>query len=192
MIGRTHDAAAFTALGVLFVIIAPQDLSLATIILALLANQIGGITPDIDQPTAPFWRNLPVGAFFGKIFGRLLGGHRFLTHSLIGVALMGYLAHMLLLFLQPIMGSVDTEIVWWAFIIGILSHLLMDTFTKEGVPWFLPIPYKVGIPPVRAWRITTDKKFENWVVFPGILLFNCWFYFAHYGEVVALLRQITY
>jgi len=192
MIARTHDIAAITALGIIFILLPPQALSLATIIIAILANLIGGITPDIDQPTAPFWRNLPIGRFFGRIFGRVMGGHRFITHSLIGVGLIAYLVHLLLQFLQPIMGSVNSEVVWWAFVIGILSHLVMDTFTKEGVPWLLPIPIKIGIPPVRAWRITTDKKLENWVVFPGLLVFNAWFYFHYYEEVVSLLRHITY
>jgi inner membrane protein len=192
MIGRTHDLASITALGVIFVLVAPQSLSLATIIIAILANLIGGITPDIDQPTAPFWRNLPIGSYFGRIFGRLLGGHRFITHSIVGIVLIGYLAHLFLEFIRPITGTVNLEIVWWSFMIGIVSHLIMDTFTKEGVPWFLPIPIKIGIPPVRAWRITTDKKVENFVVFPALLLFNCWFYFQNYEQVVSLLRHITY
>ena len=191
MIARTHDLAAITALGIVFVLLPPQSLSLATLIIAVLANLLGGITPDIDQPTAPLWRNLPIGSFFGRIFGKLLGGHRFFTHSIIGVAAIAYLAHLLLLFLQPIMGSVNIDVVWWAFVIGILSHLVMDTFTKEGVPWLLPIPIKFGIPPVRAWRITTDKKIENWIIFPGLLLFNCWFYFLYYDRVIELLRSVT-
>lgn len=192
MIARTHDVAAFTALGVIFVLLPPQTLSLATVIIAILANLIGGVTPDIDQPTAPLWRNLPVGKFFGRIFDKLLGGHRFFTHSIIGVVIIAYLAHLLLVFLKPIMGTVNIDIVWWAFLIGILSHLVMDTFTKEGVPWLLPIPYKFGIPPVKAWRITTDKKFENWIIFPGLLAFNAWFYFVHYDQVLALLQNIAH
>ncbi len=90
MTARTHDLAAITLLGVVFLSQPGRPLRLSTAILALLANLIGGITPDIDQPTAPFWRNLPVGKYFGKVFGALNGGHRFLTHSLIGVALLGF------------------------------------------------------------------------------------------------------
>jgi membrane-bound metal-dependent hydrolase YbcI (DUF457 family) len=189
MIARTHDLAAITALGAVFLLLPVQTMSLATVIIAIFANLIGGITPDIDQPTAPFWRNLPVGKYFGKIFGRLLGGHRFFTHSLLGVALFGFLTHLLLTFLQPIMGSVNIDIVWWAFMIGMLSHLVMDTFTKEGVPWLLPIPIKFGFPPVKAWRITTDTWVELWVVFPLLIAFNIWFYFTHYGQILHILRS---
>ena len=75
MTGRTHDLAAVTSLAAVVAISQPISLSLSTLLLGLLANQIGGIIPDIDQPTAPFWRNLPIGKLFGKVFGKLLGGH---------------------------------------------------------------------------------------------------------------------
>src|SRR5207302_459655 len=132
-------------------------LSLATIIAAFVANQLGGIAPDIDQPTAPFWRNLPIGGIVGKIIAKMLGGHRFLTHSIIGLALMGFVVHWLLSVLQPIVPNVQIEYVWWAFMIGMFSHLVMDSFTKEGVPWLLPIPIKFGLPPLRRLRITAGK-----------------------------------
>ncbi len=69
MTGRTHDLAAFTTLGVVVLSQPLRTVTLATAMVAVLANLIGGIVPDIDQPTAPFWRNLPVGRYFGKIFG---------------------------------------------------------------------------------------------------------------------------
>jgi len=189
MTGHTHDLAAVTALAGAVIIAPPSKLTLATALVALLANLIGGIAPDIDQPTAPFWRNLPVMRIFGRFTGRLLGGHRFLTHSLLGVALLAFLAKLLLEFLAPIMTGIDRELVWWAFIIGLLSHLLMDTFTKEGVPWLLPLPFKFGLPPFRALRLTTGKAVETLVVFPGLLVLNivlCWLY---YQPLLSFLRH---
>lgn len=171
MIARTHDVAAATALAAAIVVLAPlPQLSVATLLLAFVANQLGGIAPDIDQPTAPFWRNLPIGGIFGRVISRMLGGHRFITHSLIGLALMGFLVHWLLVLLQPIMPKVQIDIVWWAFMIGMASHLIMDTFTKEGVPWLLPIPVKFGVPPLRRFRITTGKFIEKFIILPGLLL----------------------
>ena len=67
MTGRTHDLAAISALGLVALARPIPDLTLATALLAILANLIGGIAPDIDEPTAPFWRNLPIGGFFGRI-----------------------------------------------------------------------------------------------------------------------------
>jgi len=189
MIGRTHALAAFTALGVVYFARSPQTMSLATILVGLLANQIGGIAPDIDQPTAPFWRNLPIGGPIGRVVDRMLGGHRFITHSLIGLVLFGVLVHLLLVFLQPIMPIVDISLVWAAFMIGMLSHLAMDTFTKEGVPWLLPLPIKFGIPPIRSLRITSGKNIENFIVVPGLIAINIFFYAAHYSELLLRIHQ---
>ena len=96
MTGRTHDLAAITALGIVVLSNPLPTISLATAIVAVFANLIGGIAPDIDQPTAPLWRNLPIGKYFGRIFDNFTGGHRFLTHSFIGVAIFGFLVYSLL------------------------------------------------------------------------------------------------
>jgi len=190
MKARTHDvAAATTLLGVIVVLPELPTLTLSTAIVALIANQIGGIAPDIDQPTAPFWRNLPIGGIFGKIIGKMLGGHRFISHSVIGVALFGFLTWLLLTALHPIMPHVQIEYVWWAFMIGFVSHLFMDTFTKEGVPWLLPVPVKLGLPPIRRFRVTTGKWVEGIVVLPLlIIIFGC-ICAAKYTELLALVHQ---
>jgi len=189
MTSRTHDLAAITALGAVAFIEPLRTITLGTALVAILANQIGGILPDIDQPTAPFWRNLPIGKYFGKVTDKALGGHRFITHSLLGVALFGFLTRALLIFQHPITPHINAGLVWWAFLIGMLSHLVMDTFTKEGVPWLLPIPFKFGFPPLKAWRITTGKAVENLLVFPGLLALDVWFCASHYTELLALIHH---
>ena len=170
MTGRTHDLAAFTALSIVVVLNPPVGLSLSTLLLAIFMNQIGGMVPDIDQPTAPFWRSLPIGSVFGKVFSRLSGGHRFITHSLLGLALFGFGMRSLLAAIQPLLGTIDVGFVWWAFMIGMASHLIMDAFTKEGVPFLLPIPVKFGFPPIKSLRLTTGKKLEQLLIFPALYI----------------------
>lgn len=189
MTARTHDIAAFTALTIWILAVPPGTITLGTAFVAVLANQIGGIAPDIDQPTAPFWRNLPVGRYFGKIFGALVGGHRFFLHSLLGVASFAGAALLLLRFLHPLMSHIDIGFVWVAFIVGMLSHLLMDTLTKEGVPWLLPLPHKFGLPPIRAWRITTGKKVESVIVLPGLIVLVTWLCASHYNTLANLIQH---
>jgi inner membrane protein len=189
MTGRTHDLAAITALAAVVLFEPLRTVTLGTALLAILANQIGGIAPDIDQPTAPFWRNLPIGGFLGRIFDKVLGGHRFLTHSLIGVVLFGLLFHLGLKFLHPLLGHIDIGLVWWAFMIGIISHLIMDSFTKEGVPWLLPIPIKFGLPPLKSLRITTGKKLESLLVFPALIGLVTWLSVSHYQKLLAILHN---
>ncbi len=190
MTARTHDLAAISALGALLVIYPIGDASLATVLIALIANQVGGIAPDIDQPTAPLWHNLPEGHFFGRIVGKSFGGHRFLTHSLLGVSLFGLLSRLLLNFIHPIMYHVNIVLVWWAFIVGMLSHLIMDTLTKEGVPWLLPIPVKFGFPPLKSLRITTGKIMEK-VIFLIILSIDIWYCTSHYQHLLLVVRRIV-
>jgi inner membrane protein len=189
MTARTHDLAAITALAVLVLAYPPEAVRLSTVLLAIFANQLGGVAPDIDQPTAPLWRNLPEGHFFGKVFGKLVGGHRFLSHSILGFALFAWLSNLLLHFLHPLMPHVGITLVWYAFLIGYASHLVMDTLTKEGVPWLLPIPVKFGVPPVKKFRITTGKAVENLVVLPGLLIFDLLLFAHNYNLLVMLLHQ---
>src|SRR4029077_4239088 len=104
----------------------------------------------------------------------VLGGHRFISHSLLGVALFGFLTNLLLHVFQPLMPHANILLIWYAFLIGMLSHLVMDSFTKEGVPCLLPIPIKFGLPPAKRLRITTGKNMENLIVFPGLLIIDVW------------------
>lgn len=189
MIARTHDVAAFTALMAVVLSQPLHSVTLATVVAAVLANQIGGIAPDIDQPTAPFWRNLPVGGIFGRLIARMMGGHRFISHSILGLALFGFAAHWLLQALHPIIPKVDIGLVWWSFMIGMVSHLVMDSFTKEGVPWLLPIPWKFGLPPVRRLRITTGKNIERFVVLPILVGLAIWLFAQSYTEISTFTNQ---
>ncbi|QQS18635.1 metal-dependent hydrolase [Candidatus Saccharibacteria bacterium] len=189
MTARTHDTAALLALISYVIVVPPGKMTLATGLAAVLANQLGGIAPDIDQPTAPLWRNIPIGRYFGRIFGALVGGHRFFCHSILGVAVFGALSMLLLQFLQPIMPNIDINFVWVAFLTGVVSHLIMDSLTKEGVPWLLPIPYKFGFPPIRSWRVTTGKWVENIIILPGLIALTTWLCATNYTTLADLIQR---
>ena len=181
--------AAFAALTIVVVTQTIPHVTLATGITAVVANLVGGITPDIDQPTAPLWRNLPVGKYVGKTFDRLLGGHRFLSHSLVGAVLFGYAFHYILQVLTPSFPHLTMDIIWWSFMIGYASHLVMDTITTEGVPWLLPIPIKFGIPPLKALRVTTGGLLEKFGIFPGLMLVTVYIIYSNYDKVKLILHS---
>jgi inner membrane protein len=188
MTGRTHDMAAFTALTLVVLSHPLPEITVGTGLVAIAANLIGGIAPDIDQPTAPFWRNLPIGNIFGRFFGKLLGGHRFLSHSVLGIIIFGVLFQIILNFLQPSIPKINLDVVWWAFMIGFISHLIMDSFTQEGVPWLLPIPMKFGIPPIRALRVPTGGFLERFIIFPGLIVINALVLYINYDKIRVLLH----
>lgn len=187
MTGRTHDLAAFTALAYFITIFDVPHMSLATAVVAFSANMIGGLTPDIDQPTADLWNRLPAGSVVGRIFTPLLGGHRFISHSLLGIWLFGFLLEHFLNAISSVL-LVDMQIVWWAFMIGFVSHLVADTFTRDGVPWLFPIPVRIGIPPLKMLRLKTGGMFEKSFVFPGLLLVNGYLFYYHYARFWSFLH----
>lgn len=191
MTGRTHDMAAFTALSYIVVTSTLPSMTLGTMLVSIAANLIGGIAPDIDQPTSKIWNNIPAGSIVGRIIDPLMGGHRFLSHSIVGAGIFG-LGVWYLLKLASHTLIVNTPIVWGAFMVGFVSHLIMDTITHEGVPWLFPIPWRIGIPPVKALRIKTGGLIEKLIVFPGLLVFTGYLYYTNYGKILQFLRHFLH
>src|SRR5258707_13912720 len=124
MTGRTHDLAAFTALSYILATQLIHPISLGTALVGFTANLVGGLAPDIDQPTADLWRRLPAGTIFGKLLSPILGGHRFISHSIVGIFLFGIGLRFLLDKISPVL-LVNMDLVWWSFMVGFISHLIM-------------------------------------------------------------------
>lgn len=188
MTGRTHDLAAFTTLTYFIATQPLMHMRLSTAIVALTANLIGGLTPDIDQPTGDLWHKLPGGTVYSRFITPLLGGHRYISHSILGILLFGFLSRYLLVLASHAL-IVNIDIVWWAFMFGFLSHLVMDTFTREGVPWLFPIPWKFGLPPIKEFRVKTGGLVEKYIVFPGLLIANGYLFYKYYDVILKFFHQ---
>jgi inner membrane protein len=188
MTGRTHDLAAFTALNLVIVSQPLHHFSLATGLCAFTANMIGGLAPDIDQPTAALWNRLPAGSIIGRLLTPILGGHRFISHSLLGIFLFGWGLKFVLNLASSVV-LVDMTIVWWAFMIGFVSHLLVDTLTRDGVPWLFPIPIHIGIPPLRALRFKTGGLVEKSIIFPGLMILNVYLVYNNYSVFLDFIKN---
>lgn len=187
MTGRTHDLAGFTALSFVVAVTPARDMTLATGIVSLSACLIGALAPDVDQSTANLWRRLPAGTILGKLLAPILGGHRMISHSIIGIILFGFLLKAFLNVAGTVV-LVDMNIVWWAFMIGFVSHLITDSITREGVPWLFPIPINFGFPPFRFLRFKTGGFMEKSVVFPALILLNVWIYYNYYDKFLGILK----
>jgi len=139
--------------------------------IAIVAVMIGALTPDLDQPTANIWRKLLGGNHLGNIFRFFSGGHRHLTHSLIGIFLIGWLLRLAISnFVHPDYLS-SAIILWRAFMVGYISHPLADTFTDWGVPWLWPVKWHLKIPPGPGEvRVTTDSFVERLFVRGAIII----------------------
>jgi inner membrane protein len=173
MVSRTHNLVAFASLLTAAVYYPPNYLSIATLILALVANIIGSLLPDADQASNRLWDLLPGGDGLGKILKNLFLAHRTLSHSILGL----YLVYKIIYWLLPKLFNpnfVDYRIVAISLLIGYISHLAADGITEEGLPLLFPLKIKFGFPPIRSWRIKTGKWFEKYVVFPGVLVYLIW------------------
>lgn len=190
MTSRTHDLAAFTALNLAFIVQKPENLSFPTALASIIACFLGGLAPDLDKPTSDFWDKLPGGFFLGRILQPFFGKHRHLSHSILGIILFGLGVNYILDLAKNII-LVNMDIVWIAFMIGLASHLIMDSFTTEGVPWFFPIPLHFGIPPFKILRIKTGGIMEKLVVFSGLLILNAYLFYNFYPIYLNLIRHFV-
>lgn len=188
MTSRTHDLAAFTTLSFVIVTQPIPQMTLATALVAFGANMIGGLLPDIDDETADIWDKIRAGSIISRIIHPLLGNHRMISHSVLGMYLIG----LILKYVLPLAGKVllvDMNIIWWSVMIGYLSHLIMDSFTKEGVPWLFPIPIRIGFPPHKLFRIKTGGIVEKAVVFPGLLVTNGYLFYTNYFLFLSFVKS---
>jgi inner membrane protein len=179
MTGRTHDLAGFTLLNIVFISVPLPTMTIATAIGAFSMVFIGALTPDIDQPTADLWRRLPAGNIIGRIISPILGSHRMISHSIIGTAAFAYGSYYLFHYLGSII-LLDMTIIWQSFMIGFVSHLLIDLFNRDGLPLLFPFPFKFGFPPIRRLRIKAGGMIEKTIIFPLLMLLNAYIIWTHY------------
>lgn len=190
MTARTHDAIAFASLITVATLYPPGQINLLTVTSSLIANIIGCLLPDTDQAANRLWDLTPGGNETGRLLRNLFIHHRTITHSLVGV----FLAYKLLEWLIPMVLNpqfINGHIVFMSMMIGYLSHLAADSITKEGLPLLFPLPWKIGIPPVKALRITTGSWVENFIVLPGVAAYLVWFIWIYQEAILQLVRSIT-
>lgn len=180
--------AAFTALTYVVATQPLSEVTFSTALVAFGANMVGGLAPDIDQTTAELWGRVRGGSIIARVITPLLGGHRFISHSILGVFLFGFVLDKILDAASSVV-LINMEVVWWSFMIGFVSHLIMDSFTRDGVPWLFPIPIKWGVPPFRALRIKTGGMIEKSIVFPLLIFANFYIFYVHYDKFLQFIKQ---
>lgn len=113
---------------------------------------VGSLLPDIDHRNSYIGRKVKVAS---KAINKL-AGHRKLFH-----------APLIYLFLYSILlGSVTDKLLLIGInglFLGILSHLVLDSFTLGGLPWFYPLNKKR----FSLGSVKTNSKLED--ILCGIL-----------------------
>lgn len=138
---------------------------------------LGALTPDIDNARSTLGKRLgPISREFQH-----LAGHRTFFHSIIGMGVVGVvvwaaqyalglaLYHYGLTatgaslgsgvnpagFLAPGVGT-----AFGGLMIGYFLHMVADSLTEGGVPWFWPSKVRYGFPPNRHMRFRTGSVWE--------------------------------
>lgn len=172
MTGTTHQMAALVA-GFILLIIYPVTLGPILGTLAVISVMIGALTPDLDQPTANVWRRVIGGNTVGNIFQAFSGGHRHFTHSILGIIAVGWCLNWIITHIINVDLIGPASALSAAFMIGYISHPILDSFTDRGVPWLWPHKMHFKFPPgPEEMRVTTNSFVERVIVRSGIVIIS--------------------
>lgn len=122
------------------------------------------LLPDFDHPSSKVARALPVlGPLIARLVARAAGGHRGLTHSLLGLALLAVT-------LAPI--ALAAGLPAWltpAVLTGCAAHIAGDAATETGVPLLWPNRRRY-----RYASINTGSPVETLLVLPAVVIATGW------------------
>lgn len=175
MMGHTH-----MTFGALFAAVAVTTGHAEPTIAFFLAAQVGSLTPDLDHPQALLSKKIPLSSVTVGLLR-----HRTLTHSLVGLTLAygiaKYIIPLFLLwlgsFILSLLPEYNTELIsiantisnflgegfLWGFMLGYISHIVIDLFNPMGVQLFYPfdfLPNKGWVNPPFGLGIGTGTIWE--------------------------------
>jgi inner membrane protein len=164
MVGKSHQLVGFVTVYTVALTMPIGHLNTQTIIAGLLCISLGSLTPDLDSQENKLYTLVPVGqGLLAEIGERLFGRHRSISHSVLGVIIMGYVSHWLIFMIPPENG-LALGFLWWAYMISLVSHLFADAVTRDGIPLLWPITWRFGFPPIKFLRMKTGGWVEIFVV----------------------------
>lgn len=156
MTGKTHIIGGITA-SLAFAQVTNYDP-----FILLGAGAVGALIPDICHGGSKIGRTFPrVSKFINKLFG-----HRTFTHSLLFLLLAALLFNTV----------IPNEALAAGLFVGMVSHLLLDMATKNGIKLFFPIKITVRFP----LTVKTGGSAE-YAVFALLSLFAVYFGYSAFN-----------
>ena len=129
---------------------------------------LGSLLCDIDMKGSYISKRFPI---IYKLFGKRFK-HRGFTHSLLFIGGIAFLGDMVIV-------SSDNNVVFTCIFSGILagviSHIILDLITKEGVELFYPISINFSILPIKT-SSKTEKNINKFLSLLVIFLIGYRFY----------------
>lgn len=160
MLWRTHLLAGVAA----GLFLAGPHAGLQTAAVSAGMSGAAALLPDLDDPHSKVGRCVPL---LSRTIKKAVG-HRGPLHSLPGAAVVSLPAAFLALrFMHAYVPvPVDPFLLLPA---GFISHLVMDSFNPQGVPWFWPVKKHFRVPLVH-----TGGLLEHVLVTPLMLIICGW------------------
>lgn len=190
MTARTHDAFAFASLVSVAAFFPPTSLNLLTLFMAVIANNIGALIPDMDSAGNRLWDLLPLGDHLAKIFRRIFYKHRTLSHSILGVVIIYLFLNWLLMMILNT-EFLNPNVILVGIMVGYISHIFADSMTREGVPLLFPLKIDFGLPPVKSLRIKTGGKIEKYIIYPGVWVYLGLFIYYNQTRLTEIFKLVS-
>lgn len=154
MTATTHIVfGTFSYLAVSSIIGIDSSLMLSSILVLVFAS----LLPDIDTPKSKLGKLL----FFISHKVEVRFGHRTITHSFLFLVLSSILFYLIFFLFK-------NSYLILPFVIGVFSHIFLDTLNKQGVLLFYPSQIWCILPKNRNYRVEVGSNAE-WI-FLGILI----------------------
>lgn len=131
-------------------------------VLLVGAGVIGAVIPDICHGGSKVGRTFPL---VSKVINGLFG-HRSFTHSLLFLVLMAFLLN----------SFVTNESVIAGILVGMVSHLVLDMATRNGIKLLFPLKIRVRFP----LTTRTGGTIES-VVLAALSLLSVYFGYEAFG-----------
>ena len=110
------------------------------------SSLIGAVILDIDKKNTTISNRHPVVSFFTRLFTT----HRGFTHSLLSMVITGSLVYIISSAIVPNLKNP----VCSGYLLGYLSHLILDMLNPKGVPLFFPCKVKISLAGIKTGGIT--------------------------------------
>jgi len=156
MTGKTHIIGGMTA-SLAFAQVTNYDP-----VLLVGAGVIGAVLPDICHGGSKIGRALPL---VSKVIN-VLFGHRSFTHSFLFLLIIGALMN----------SFVSNESVTAGILVGMVSHLVLDMATKNGIKLLFPFKIRVRFPVTTRTGGTVES-----VVFAALSVLSVYFGYEAFG-----------
>ena len=131
-------------------------------------THFGALISDIDMKGSYISKRFPI---IHKLFGKRFR-HRGFTHSLLFVGIIAFIGNTITISSND---NIVFTCIFSGILAGVISHILLDIITKEGVELFYPVEINFSILPIKT-SYKTEKNFNKFLSLVVVFLIGYRFY----------------